>query len=497
MTGTGPHSINGITLRPDGTLVAASLIGETLTEIDPATGTGRPLARAPRGRSDDVVVSPEGEVLWTDPRAGAVKARAADGTVRTVADGLPGVNSIAYDRSTTRLFVGQTFLGDALWEIDPARVTPKRLVAKDIGQPNAFAFGPDGQIYAPVSKRKAVIRVDPATGAVEKVVDGFTQPVSVRFDSRDRLHVLDGARGEVIRVDAKTGAKRTVATLPAAADNMIIGPDDHMYISNMADSSVLDVDLDSGDRRVVTSSPLAFPVDIAAGPDDVVIADSTAVRSIDTADGQLHELARRLATKIQFPTGVSVHGDRLVLVSELIGTVQILDRTGHPIRHAQGLQRPSDAVELDDGGLIAAEPAAGRLVRIDGAAPPRPLAVKLGTPTGLTVADDGRILVADASGGRLLAVDPKQGTVTAIATGLGAPRSVGTAPDGAVVVLDAGGRVLRLPSGATRATVLAEGLAVGYLDGPYPRSGGVAVTAAGSIYVTADKENSLYVIRRK
>lgn len=496
VTGTALHSFNGITLRPDGKLVAASLAAETITEIDPATGASKPLLGPPDGRSDDVVVSPRGDVLWTDPLAGAVKARAADGIVRTVAGDLPGVNSIAYDRAGTRLFAGQTFFGDALWEIDPAGMAPKRLIAKDLGQPNAFAFGPDGRIYAPVGKRKAVVRVDPETGATTQVASGFTQPVSARFDSHDRLYVLDGATGELIRVDPATGAKETVVTLPAADDNMIIGPDDHAYVSNMADSSVTDVDLATGNRRVVTSSPLTFPRDIAAGPDGVVVADSTAVRLIDPATGQVRELARRLATEIQFPSGVSVHGDHLVFASDLVGTVQVVDRAGHPVRQAAGFQQPADAVELDDGGLVVAEPTAGRLVRTDGTGAPRPLAEGLGTPTGLTVTGDGRILVTDASGGRLLGVDPVNGTVTVVATELGAPRSVATTPDGAVVVLDAGGRVLRLEPGSARATVLAEGIAVGYLDAPHPRSGGIAVTADGTVYVAADKENSVYALRR-
>jgi sugar lactone lactonase YvrE len=495
VTGSALHGVNGLTVRPDGRIVAAGLASETVTEIDPATGAVTSLVGSPQGRSDDVVVAAGGDVLWTDPLAGSVKRRGPDGTVRTVADGLPGVNSIAFDREGERLYVGQTFLGDALWEIDPAGVAPKRRVVEKIGQPNAFAFGPDGQIYAPVGKRKAVVRIDPRTGATADVATGFTQPVSVRFDSRDRPHVLDGATGELLRIDPATGERRTVAMLPAADDNMIITPDDHAYVSVMADSAVLDVDLDTGARRTVTSSPLAFPSDVAAGPDGVVVADATAVRVVD-GEGRVREVARRLATEIQFPVGVSVHGDRTVLTSELIGGVQVLDATGHPVRQVAGLDRPADAVELADGALVVAEPGAGRLVRVDGAGPPRPLATGLGTPTAVEVAPDGRLLVTDAAGGRLLGVDAATGAVAVLGTGLGVPRGAAPTPDGAVVVLDGRGRVQRVEPGATAPTVLAEGLPTGYLDAPYPRSGGVAVTPDGRIVVAADKENSLYAIRR-
>ncbi|MEU7810847.1 PQQ-binding-like beta-propeller repeat protein [Pseudonocardia sp. NPDC049154] len=495
VTGSTLHSINGLTLRPDGRIGAANLAGETISEIDPRTGAATPLVPSPDGRSDDVVLNSAGDVLWTDPLQGTVETRGADGTVRTVAGDLPGVNSIAFDRAHRRLFVGQTFFGDALWEIDPTGAAPKRLVARDIGQPNAFAFGPDGQIYAPVGKRKAVIRIDPETGTTAEIATGFTQPVSVRFDSLDRLYVLDGATGELIRVDPATGAKQTVATLPAADDNMVIGPDDHAYVSNMADSSVLDVNLADGAKRVVTQSPLAFPTDIAAGTNAVFVADNTALRTIDPATGEVRELARRLATEIQFPSGISVHDDHLVLTSALIGAVQVLDTPGEPLRHVEGFLEPSDALELNDGALVVAEPETGRLIRVDDTTP-RTLAENLGAPTGLALAGDGRVLATDATGGRLLGVEPQTGATTMIADQLGAPRSVAVAPDGAMIVLDADGRVLRLEPGGGAPTTLAEGLAVGYLEGPHPRSGGVAVTDDGTVFVTADKENSVYAIHR-
>lgn len=496
VAGTALHSINGITIRPDGTLVATSLAGEMITEIDPSTGAFTPLVGSPDGRSDDAVVTPTGELIWTDPAGGVVRRRETDGTVSTIVDNLPGANSIAYDRARARLFDGQTYLGSGLWEIDPTGASPKRLIAEDAGKPNAFAFGPDGKIYAPLSASKTVARIDPETGAATPVVSGFRQPVSVRFDSEDRLYVLDGATGELVRVDPVTGRKRAVTSVPAAADNMVIGPNDHAYISNMADSSVIDVDLDTGAQQVITRSQLAFPTDVAAGPDGVLVADATAVRVVDTSTGQVRELVRRLSSELQFPTGISVHGDHLVATSALIGSIQVLDRTGHPLRQVAGFQQPGHAIELDDGALIVTEPSNGRLLRVDGAAAPRPIAEGLGTPTGLAVAGDGRLLVTDASEGRLLAIDPEAGGVTVVGTDLGAPRRVAIAPDGAAVVLDARGRVLRLEPGSTMPIVLVEGLAVGHLDAPHPRSGGLTVTPDGAVYIAADKEASVYALRR-
>ena len=66
-----------------------------------------------------------------------------------------------------------------------------------------------------------------------------------------------------------------------------------------------------------------------------------------------------------------------------------------------------------------------------------------------------------------------------------------------MAVLDAhGGRLSRVEVATGAQTQIASGLPVGYLDAPYPRSGGVAVGADGSLYVAADVENAIYRLRR-
>ncbi|WP_435582937.1 PQQ-binding-like beta-propeller repeat protein [Amycolatopsis thermoflava] len=496
VTGTALHTINGLALAPDGRVLTANLAGETISALDPATGQINSLVPQRDGRSDDLVVAPSGEIFWTDPLAGAVKGRDRDGRIRTVADNLPGVNSIAFDRSRQHLYAGQTFFADGLWEIDPRAGVAPRLVARDLGSLNAFAFGPDGMIYGPLGKRGQVARIDPRTGVASTVAAGFRQPVSVRFDSRDRLYALDGATGQLIRIDPAAGAKDIVATLPAGADNMVIGPGDHAYVSNMADSAVTEVDLGTGARTTLTSSPLAFPQDIAFDGNTLYVADSTALRTVDPGTGVVTELARRLSSELEFPSGISVTAQHIVLTSELIGTVQVLDRaTGEPAGEVHGLDNPSDAVELADGSLVVSEPANGRVLRVvDGR--PRVLAENLGAPAGLALTPRGVVLAAEATGGRLLQIDPTSGEVTEIARGLGAPRAVAVAPDGSSVVLDAGGRRVVSVNSRGEQQVLADGLAVGHLTQPYARSGGVAVGADGTVFVAADRENSIYTIRR-
>ena len=56
-----------------------------------------------------------------------------DGQIKDLASGLPGANSIAFTRDGKRLFVGQVFMGDGMWEIDLAGSAAPRLVAPNTG----------------------------------------------------------------------------------------------------------------------------------------------------------------------------------------------------------------------------------------------------------------------------------------------------------------------------------------------------------------------------
>ena len=71
-------------------------------------------------------------------------------------------------------------------------------------------------------------------------------------------------------------------------------------------------------------------------------------------------------------------------------------------------------------------------------------------------------------------------------------------PDGSVAMLDVdGGRLLLLAPVTGVVILVAQGFAVGRLQKPYARSGGVAVGSDGSMYIAADIENALYRVSRK
>lgn len=495
VSGSGFHTVNGLTLDHNGEILIASLASESIFRFNPETKEVRTEVVGPNGGSDDLVVSASGALFWTDPVAGVVRTRSDDGMVTVVADGLPGVNSIAFSPDG-RLFVGQTFFADSFWEIDPEGNQPPRLVAPNTRGVNAFAFGLDGKIYGPVAHDGTIVRMDPDTGMTDVVAEGLKTPVSVRWGPDNELYALAGATGELLKIDPRTGSSTLVAQVSAPVDNMVIAESGVAYLTNMADNAVIAVDTTSGVATSLIHGDLAFPKDIAlatTGNRDVLyIADSTALRSVDTGTGEVTDIARRLTSDLQFPSGIDVDSQQVHLASEITASVQTVDRsTGKFIAKTEGFDRPSDVVGLPDGSLLVAEGSSGRIVHLVGE-DRTVIADELAAPTSLVADGDGNVYFVEATVGRIMKLEMHSRTLTEISDQFDAIRSIDLIPDGRIAVLESKSGDLRILNPTTGEIVtIASGLPVGHLQEPYPRSGGMAVGSDGAIYVAADRENSI------
>ena len=155
---------------------------------------------------------------------------------------------------------------------------------------------------------------------------------------------------------------------------------------------------------------------------------------------------------------------------------------------------PGASIECDDGTIVVTEPLAGRVLRLSGDRRDI-LAEGLGLSAALADAGDGSVYLSESATGRLLRISLRDGKVSFVAEGLGTIRAIATTPDGLVAVLDGvGGRLLLVEPTTGATTLVAQHLAVGQLQEPYARSGGLAVGSDGSIYVAADAENAVYRI---
>ncbi|UTP40633.1 hypothetical protein M9M90_05480 [Phenylobacterium sp. LH3H17] len=502
--GSDFHGVHGLRFSPKGELYAGSVAGQSLYSVDLATGKAKVLVGPPQGMADDMAFGPGDQVVWTAISDNIVYSRRGSGPIEVLAKDLVSVNSITFSRDGKRLFAAQVFGGDALWELDPAGKAPRRMIREGMGGFNSFAAGSDGWLYGPLWFKGQVVKINPDTGDMVVVADGLDTPAAAKFDSKDNLYAIDTHLGELIRIDIKTGAKTKVAQLSTALDNFAIDANDQIVVSNMADNGLQIVDPTTGAVRQVMKGALAFPADIAVatdgGRESLFVADVFSYRGVDGVSGAVRDIARvhTKGSKLEYPTGVSVGVERVVLASAPTGAVLVYDRrTGEALSVLHGFKSPSDALELADGSILVAELASGDLIKVRGDQRTI-LAGGLAAPASLALGSDGGVYVAEVAGGRIARVDLATGAKTLVAKDLNLPKAVALGPDGRLAVLEVGARrVVSIDPRTGAVKVVAKDLPLGLVTKPFPLAGGIAVGPSGAIYVTSDLENAIYKITEK
>lgn len=494
ITGPSPfHGIHGLTVTPDGRLLAGSVVGATLYEIDRTSGAVTVAEAPPHGMADDVEEGPDGTIAWTAFLQGKVFARTPDGELLTLAEGLPGTNSLAWT-SDGRLFMTQVFAGDALWELDPTGQTEPRLVMKDMGGLNGFDFGPDGYLYGPLWFKKQVVRVNVTAGTIEVVADGFQTPAAVNFNSKNELFVVDTQAGEIIRVDVASGDKTVVARVKPAIDNLAFAPDDTLYISNMADNAIIEVDVETGESKALVSGPLAVAADIAISEDGkkLYVADVFAFRAIDLETGTVEEIARVFAQEMDYPLSVAAAGGEIGAAGLTAGAVQLFDaKTGASLGVHHGFTTPTEALPRGDGFVMVTEYARGTIVytggdnwddRVD-------MIEGLEGPAMMAEGPDGPVYVSETLGGRIIRLTDS-GVPDVIVDGLSNPEGFDFLSTGQIVIAEAAAQRITIADPATgEKTVIASGLPFGVVPEEGPEvfmPTGIAVGPDDSIYFSSE-----------
>jgi len=497
--------VHGLAVDAKGRLLAGSVVGYSMWEVDRQTGAAKVFIPAPEGQADDIAVGPKGELAWTNYLMGMLRYRESDtAPLKVLAKDLPGLNSLDFDRRTGKLYASQVFLGDALWEIDVAGAAPPRLIAKDMGGFNGFEVGPDGMLYGPLWFKGQVVKINPANGAITVINSEFKIPAAANLDGKGNLWAVDAATGELSKVELASGRKTVMKQLQPSLDNLAIAPDGTVYVSNMANNSVQAYDPATGALRTLTSGQVAVPAGLKIAGNTLWVADIFGFREVDATSGATQDVFRMHATdsKMEYPFAVGVSTKQFALASWFTGTVQILDRaTRQTTAMIHGLKAPYDAIPMEDGSVLYAEIATGSITRASGAdyKTTAVIASGLAGPVQMTLGRDGALYVTEAAG-KLTRVDLASGAKTEIASGLALPEGVAQTPWGSFIVAEtAATRLTEIDpvSGAKR--TVAENLPIGMPAGPgmpppYVVTG-VAVGADGSVYFSADKNNAIYRVR--
>jgi len=497
--------VHGLAIDAKGRLLAGSVLGNTLWEVDRTTGAAKVLIDAPEGQADDIAVGPQGELAWTNYLMGMLRYRESDtAPMRVLAKDLPGLNSLDFDRRNGKLYASQVFLGDALWEIDRAGQKPPRLIKKDMGGFNGFEVGPDGMLYGPLWFKNQVVKIDPANGNMTVIADGFKIPAAANLDGKGNLWVVDARSGELVRVELATGRKTVAKQLRPSLDNLAIAPDGTIYVSNMANNEVQAFNPATGELRTLTSGKLAVPAGLKIDGDNLWVADVFGFRQVDVRTGEVRDVFRmQRDPALDYPFAVGLSTKLFALTSWFTGTVQLVDRqTLKTVETIHGLKAPFDALPMPDGSVIYAELATGSITRASGPkfADKSVLASGLNGPVQMIVGQDGALYVTEAAGKLLRIPLDASAPLRTIVEGLALPEGVAQTPWGTFVVAEsAAGRLVEIdPASGTRRTI-AENLPIGLAPGPglpppYVVTG-VAVGRDGTVYVSADRNNAIYRIR--
>jgi len=499
---TGVH---GLAVDKGGRLLAGSVLGNAIWEVDRTSGAAKVLVGGPEGQADDIAIGPNGEMAWTNYLMGMLRYRENDASpMRVLAKDLPGLNSLDFDRKNGKLYASQVFLGDAVWEIDVAGVKPPRLIAKDVGGFNGFEVGPDGMLYGPLWFKNSVVKIDPATGTVTVINKEFKIPAAANLDGKGNLWVVDTATGELCKVELASGKKTVMKQLKTALDNLAVAPDGTVYVSNMADNSIEAYNPATGDVKVLTRGALAVPSGVKVSGGTLWVADVFGHRKVDLGSGKVSDVMRMHGEGVvmEYPFAVGISDKLVALASWFTGSVQVLDRaTNKTLAMTHGWKAPYDALPLADGSVLVAEIATGNITKASGADYATRVVVTSGLagPVQMTLGRDGSLYVTEAAG-NLVKVNLADGSKTVVTKGLALPEGVAATPWGTFIVAEAAlGRLTEIDPATNQQRTVADKLPIGLSGGPgmpppYVATG-LDVAADGTIYFSANRNNAIYKVR--
>ena len=495
--GSAMHGVHGLAFDKDDELYGASLAGYSIYHIDRQTGAVTTTVGPPLGNSDDLAFGPDGTLAWTAGAFSSIFARAPGGEIRTLADGLGGVNSINFSPDG-RLYITRVFGGDHLYEIDLAGKQAPRLIAKKLGGLNGFEVTADNTLYGPLFFKKKIIRVDLASGEVHDVATGFGVPAAVNIDQHGNLYVVDYKLGQVTRIRLADGDREVLVELQPPLDNLAIDSRGFIYVSNPAFNRITEIDPETRHTRIIVEGRLSSPGGLALDGDRLFIADFWGSRFAALGTGAI--------TMYDAPDGVTASSsvaasDRYYALAGIwpFGVVYVIDRSTHKLVKRARVGAPYGLVFLADDSLLVADYKGGQVLQL---APGKTrdktvIVADLAGPVGLVYrARDDTLFISEFDAGRVIAIDRASGERRTVVDNLAQPEGLALDNDGRLLITETGrNRVWAVAADGT-ATVIATGIPMGLAGGddlPAPfLPSSLAVDQANRIYVTSDVENAVY-----
>jgi DNA-binding beta-propeller fold protein YncE len=497
--GTSPHALSGMNFGKDGKLYVASVVGAGIHRVDVKARTIEQIVFGPTGESDDVAMAPDGTLVWGAIIAGEVRARRPDGTIETLATDLPMVNPVNFT-ANGKLIVGQVTKPDTLVEIDLAKKTAPRILGTDLGRINAFDHDGKAGLYVPLLEKGAIGHFDLATRTMRVIAEDLGEPVAVKRDSNGNLFTIDWQVGKIFFVNPESGETMKLATVTPPLDNIAIAPDDTIYVSRPTDNSIIEVDHETGAQRAVLQGSFSAPAGLAVternGKPALLVADPFGYRFTDPATGRTELLPFDIAARGS--SAVAVNDKLIVTANVRNGSVVVIDKASGRVLHTiRNLKDPMGVALSKLGEIYVSEYASGNIVKLTPGGTPEQasIVVDLDGPVGLAIDSAGRLIASENRAGQITRVDLTTGAKETVARNLVQPEGFALLPHGDIVVAEVGAKRLTVIGKTGAASVVASDLPLGtYISrapAPVFLPTGVAVDTTGTIYVTADADNSV------
>ncbi len=501
-TGANIAGANGLAIGPDGNLYVTSVLGSSISVIDPETGEILKTLDAEDGviGPDDVDFFKDGSYYWTSIMTGEVAGFDAEGNRVVAAQLTPGVNPITFSNDG-RLFVSQCFFGTNLYEIDPNGEREARLISDKLGPGcglNGMDWGPDNRLYGPRWFNQEVVSFDVDNNSMKTEATGFNTPAAVKFDKTGVLHVLDTGAGILYRMEEDE--KVVTATLSPGLDNFAIAEDGRFFVTSFTDGFVKRINKD-GSVTELQPGGIAHAGGITFFQDKVVLADLHAIRAYTTSGAEAFTQRNVLGTGVMGGAlNIADDGDDLILTSWVDNDVRVWNQEEQRVKwRSSGLSAPVSAVRYQ--GLIAvAEHGENRVIGLNELGEIESIfAEELPAPTGLVAIND-QLYVSDRKLGKILRIavngEPLSEPETLVEN-LISPEGFDLYGEKFVVVEADSGEVKivsALGEKTTIAKIPAGTQAASDLQPPSQVFNGVTVDDKGNVYVPGETNRALYKI---
>jgi sugar lactone lactonase YvrE len=497
---------NGLRTARDGRVFVAQVIGSQISALNVDTGELETIS--PKGGEiiapDDVAFDLRGNLYATELMDGRVSVRRPNGRAQVLRDDVTSANGITVHEG--RLFVNECRVGGRLLEIDLNGGMP-RVILEDLPMPNAMEVGPDGLLYYPVMGTNEIWRVDPNGGTPQRVVGELGVPDAVKFDDEGFIVSTQVQTGEVLRIDPRSGRRTVLATVAPGLDNLtFVG--DRLFVSSFT-GQITEI-LHDGGTRATLPAGLNWPLDLTVDTDgNLYVADGTYFYVVHPG-GNLETLGMLFSTGYPgFVRGLtSVGGGDFIVTTSNGEVASYRPRNCESNVIASGFDQLFGVAVAPDGAVVATELGTGRVLGLKSGRV-ETLASGLDQPVGLAFDPDGVCLVSASGAGKIVAVGDS-GTDTVV-DGLDKPQGI-LVHDGELYIVDAGSRALvsvdlerktrrtiarNLPVGAPLGVTPKPLRGMPPFSGPQGPFAGIAARPDGSLFVSADAEGSVLVLRRE